>query len=97
MFAQPRRITTFQNPSNSTPLTVNIRTVLIHAFHPSQTKVIYVTTEFLRGHGISDNREELGIDLFDGSSIKTAVERFVEESVEQLRAVRSRQKGDVRE
>ena len=92
MFAQPRRITTFQNSSNSTSLTV-----LIHAFHPSQTKVIYVTTEFLRGHGISDNREELGIDLFDGSPIKTAIERFVEESVEQLRAVRSRQKGDVRE
>ena len=96
MFA--RRITTFQNSSNSTPLTVNIRTVLlVHAFHSSQTKIIYVTTEFLRGRGISDNREELGIDLFDGSPIKTAVERFVEESVEQLRAVRSRQKGDVRE
>ena len=97
MFAQPRRIATFQNSSNSTPLTVNIRTVLIHAFHSSQTKIIYVTTEFLRGRGISDNREELGIDLFDGSPIKTAIERFVEESVEQLRAVRSRQKGDVRE
>ena len=97
MFARSRRIITFQNLSNSTPLTVNIRTVLIHAFHSSQTKIIYVTTEFLRGCGVGDNGEELGIDLFDGSSIKTAIGRFVEESVEQLRAVRSRQKGDVRE